>query len=764
MPETSIKAAASGLGLALLFACAATHAETAGAMPANVPAKDAPCPEPAISTGAPPPVRERKPPADTPITIESDDNNFEFDVNGNGKLCGNVEMHQGDRTVKADCLEYNSKDQSAKLQGGVEYSDPILKVQGNSGTYSPTLGADFEGTRFELPERNARGSARTMSVDVNGKATLEGVSFTTCPVNQVDWQIEFDKLELDTQARNGVGRGTKVEFKGVPILYAPWLTFPLGPQRKSGFLFPNIGYSSRNGAVFEVPYYWDIRPNLDFKAEPIYYSKRGIDLAGTFRYLTRRQSGSLDFSYLPNDQDYLPDQAGVDRDRYRFTWKHLAELPGEWRVHVDATDVSDTSYFEDFARGPEGTSVAFAERLAEITYRDEHFNVRGQLQDFQVIDDELTNEERPYSSAPRLLASGDWDKGLGAIDYGFDSELVNFQRNHGVTGWRLDVAPRAGLDWSAPGFFVRPSIGYRYTEYSLENEDPGADRSPTRSLPFATLDAGMMFERDSGSHGQRRLTLEPRALYLYTPFRDQSQLPLFDTGLPDLNLVQLFRTNRYVGADRVNDANQISFGLTSRLLNSASGAQYLSVSLGQAYYFEKPRVVLPDEPPATRDTSDFIAQVSLTAYKNWNFDAGVQWNPEDQTSQRTQFRLQYRPDGESVVNVGYRFIRDSIEQLDTSVAWPVSKRWNVYGRYVYSLLDSKTLDQFAGFEFKACCYKIRAVARRSVSNRDGSSESEFLLTLELNGLAGVGTADDAFLEHAIRGYSRETTVPGKTTP
>jgi len=307
-------------------------------------------------------------------------------------------------------------------------------------------------------------------------------------------------------------------------------------------------------------------------------------------------------------------------------------------------------------------------------------------------------------------------------------------------------------------------VGYRYTGYSLDNQDPGIDDSPTRSLPFATLDAGLMFERSSGSHGQRRLTLEPRALYLYTPFRDQSQLPLFDTGLPDLNLVQLYRTNRYVGADRVNDANQVAVGLTTRLLDSDSGAQYLAASVGQAYYFEKPRVVLPDEPTATRDTSDFIAQVSLTAYKNWNLEAGWQWNPEDQETERLQYRLQYRPDGERVVNLAYRALNNRIEQIDTSVAWPLGKRWNVYGRYVYSLFDSKTLDQFAGFEYKACCYKLRAIARRSVSNRNGNSETEFLLTLELNGLAGVGTADDAFLEHAIRGYSRETPLPGKTTP
>ena len=735
-----------GLGLALLLTFEVAHAD------------EPPCPETAAASRAAPstPAAPATNPADQPITIESDEDNFEFDVNGNARLCGNVQMRQGDRHMVADCLKYDAATQNAKLEGGVEYTDPTMAIRGNSGEYSPTLGASFEGAQFELPERGARGSATTLRLHDRSKVSLTGVTFTTCPVNDESWQIKAREIELDTEGHEGVGRGTKIEFKGVPLVYMPWFTFPIGGQRKSGFLFPEPGGSSRNGAELLVPYYWNIRPNLDFTALPVYYSKRGVDLAGDVRYLTQRQRGEFRFNYLPDDNI-------TDSDRSRFTLTHVAELPAEWRIRIDATDVSDTGYFEDFARGPEGTSVPFAERLLEATYRDEHLNVRAQFQDFQTIDEELAPEDRPYTRAPRLLASGDWDTAGGAFDYAFDSELVNFHRNTGVTGWRLDVVPRAGFDWSAPGYFVRPTLGYRYTQYSLQDEAVGTDDAPTRSLPFGTLDAGLVFERMSGSHGQRRLTLEPRALYLYTPFRDQSQLPLFDTGLPDLNLVQLFRTNRYVGADRVNDANQISFGLTSRLLDSHSGAQYLAVSVGQAYYFEKPRVVLPDEPPATRDTSDFIAQVSLSAYKNWNVEAGLQWNPEDSRSERSQFRLQYQPAGDRVINLGYRAQRDRIEQADVSAAWPIGRSWNAFGRYVYSMLDSKTLDEFAGFEYKGCCYKLRAVARRSVSNREGSSETSFYLQLELNGLASVGTTD-AFLERSIRGYSPETSVERKATP
>jgi LPS-assembly protein len=716
-----------------------------------VAADEPPCPgtapatENAIATPAKPAVDSSQ----APISIEADDDNFEFGVNGDARLCGNVEMRQGERVIRTDCLEYNAQTQNAKLEGGVEYSDDKLRVRGGNGTYSPTTGANIDGAEFELPERNARGSATNLQVDGRTKVTLQGVSFTTCPANDVAWELRSDQIELDTEARQGTSRGTSVRFKNVPIFYMPYMSFPIGPQRKSGFLFPEPGYSSRNGAEIPVPYYWNIRPNVDFLAKPVFYGRRGVDFGGKLRYLTPSQRGELDFDYLPDD-----DILGIDRTFAH--WQHVAELPGEWRFRVVATDVGDDAYFEDFALGPEGTSVPFTERLAEASYRDENWNVRAQLQHFQTIDEELLAEQRPYARTPRVLASGDWDSGLGAIEYGFDAEFVNFDRNVGVTGWRMDVAPRVGFDWSAPGFFVRPSAGYRYTQYSLDHTDPGAEDSPTRSLPFASLDAGLVFERSSGSRGQRRMTLEPRALYLYTPFREQDDLPLFDTGLPDLNLVQLYRTNRYVGADRVNDANQVAFGLTSRLFDAASGSQYVALSVGQTYYFERPRVVLPNETPSVRDTSDFIAQLSLTAWKNWNLEAGIQWNPEDTRSERSQFRLQYRPGGDRVVNLAYRTQRDRLEQLDLSAAWPIGNHWNAYGRIVHSLRDDSTLERFAGFEYSSCCWRIRAVARRFLSNSQGSQETGFQLQLELIGMASVGNDANAFLERSIRGYSPET--------
>jgi LPS-assembly protein len=318
---------------------------------------------------------------------------------------------------------------------------------------------------------------------------------------------------------------------------------------------------------------------------------------------------------------------------------------------------------------------------------------------------------------------------------------------------RLDVEPT--LDWRAEtrATYLAASAAWRATSYSLSNADPGVDESPLRTVPTLSLDTGLVLERAAGSKRDRLQTLEPRALFLYVPYRDQDDLPVFDSGLPDLNLVQLFRTNRYVGADRVGDANQLSIGLTSRLLDAAGGRQYLSATLGQAIYFEDPRVRLPDEPVRDRASSDMIAELDLAAFKNWSARLGYQWNPDETQSEKSEFYLQYRPASDRVVNAGYRFRRDLLEQVDVSAAWPITRQWRGFGRWVYSLDEEKTLDQFLGFEYASCCWAVRVVTRRFVSSRTGDTDTSIGLQLELKGLSSVGVDNEAFLRDAIRGYS-----------
>jgi LPS-assembly protein len=292
-------------------------------------------------------------------------------------------------------------------------------------------------------------------------------------------------------------------------------------------------------------------------------------------------------------------------------------------------------------------------------------------------------------------------------------------------------------------------VGLQTVRYALRNIQDG-NSAPGVSAPLATLDAGLNFERDAGRRVQ---TLEPRILYTYVPYRDQSALPLFDTGLPDLNFVQLFQSQRYVGGDRISDANQLALGATTRLVDAESGRQLLAATLGQIYYFTPPRVFLPSEPAGATNSSDLVGQVEVSAYRHWNIQLAEQWDPHQQQSARSQLRLQYQPAPNKVANIGYRYRRGLLEQVEGSFSWPVSESWNLYGREVYSLQDKTSIESFGGFEYQACCWRVRLVARHYVSSRTGTRDTTISLQLELNGLSSVGERADTFLARSIRGYS-----------
>ena len=734
-----------------------------------------------------------------------------YDVTGKTAVfTGNVVITRGDRQIKADRVEIDSH-KNIKGQGGVDYTDPVVHIKGAGGDYSPNdNAADFKSAQFELLQRSARGSAETMNLTPQGILDLRQVTFTTCPANDQSWSLNAKKITLDTQAKIGEVHDAKVEFKGVPIFYLPWADFPLGDERKSGFLFPTIGNNSRAGVMVEVPYYWNIAPNMDFLAEPIEYSRRGIDLGGDFRYLEPGTHGDFLWHYLPDDGVY-----GGSRSDVRLN--NITDLNDRLRLGVAAENVSDFQYFQDFSQGPEGTSTAFAERRATLSYRDNHWRIDAEAQHYETIDNTLVLANRPYSRVPSITASSDFGWGPGSIlRYGFDSELTRFDKDIThlsecvivspgyaspcVTGWRADITPTASVNLSGPGYFVRPAVSYSATQYELNNTLPGEDKSPTRNLPIASFDTGLQFERDLDSGANRRITLEPRMMYLYAPYRNQNDIPVFDTALPDLVPVELFRTNRYVGADRVSDADQLAYGVTSRLLDGHDGRQFIAVTLGQIYYFETPKVLLPYEAPLVGSRSDTVAQLAINAFQDWNSNIGLQWSPQESRFERADINIQYKPEADKVVNLAYRFERGTIhpasqcniidaegqnsvltaaeysqagicgfEQVELSGAWPIAKRWNVFAREVYSLQDKQALESFAGFEYGSCCWRVRFGARRYISRRPlitenpltgapesaqaGPKDTGAWLQLELTGLASVGSASDTFLIDEIRGYT-----------
>ncbi len=716
-----------------------------------------------------------------PIDVTSDQ--ATLGVDGNATLKGNVEAHQGERQIRADEVEYDSRSGAMRSNGHIDYQDPLVHVTGAAGSYSAASGAEFRDAQFNLRQRAARGSAQDMALTPEGQLRLKGVTFTTCPLQDESWHIKANSIVLDTHDKLGTGRDARVDFMGVPLLYLPWLSFPLSNERKSGFLFPSIGNTSINGVQLSVPYYWNIAPNVDFTFQPILYSKAGIDLGGDFRQMTESQRGELEWNYLPYDKAY-----GASRSRVQLT--ELADLPWDWRLDVNAANVSDRQYFEDFSNGPEGASTAFLERRATFSYRSEHWSVDAEAQEYQTIDYTLAEPDRPYARLPHIgVDAADTLGPNGVLHYGFYSELVNFRHAETpepvTTGWRGDVMPLASLDLTGPGYFVRPAFAWRGTQYELDTLGPGqVKRSPSRTLPITSLDTGLTFDRPAGSRAQRRLTLEPRIMYLDVPYRSQDQLPVFDTAIPDLNPVQLFRTNRYVGADRVSDANQVSVGLTSRLLDAQSGQQYIAGTFGQTYYFETPRVTLPGETPLTAGRSDWVVQLSLAAFEDWSADAGVQWDPQNQRSERSTVNVQYKPRPNALINLAYRYerfttttelipetvngseqlvptqVQQGYDQVELSAAWPIKRSWEVFLKEVYALRDPQQpnggeLERFIGFEYRACCWRVRLGARRYVNSHDPNAgqTTGVWLQLELAGLAGVGSASDAFLREEIRGYT-----------
>jgi len=743
-------------------------------------AADPPCPTQVVPAGAPPAAAGAAPEAkplrgEGNISLDSDQATLGAD--NSMTLEGNVVVRQGEREIRANEVHYNPQDSSLSAPGHIDYSDPLVSVTGAGGSYSTAAGADFKSAEFALRQRAARGAAQDMRLTPQGVIRLRKVMFTTCPAKDSSWQLKADSIVLDTRNRVGTGRGAQVDFMGVPLVYLPWVSFPLGTERKSGFLFPGIGNTSYAGLQLSVPYYWNIAPNADFTFQPIEYSRSGPDLGADLRFLTPHQRGEVDWNYLPYD-------GAFHGSRSRVRLSDVAELPDDFRLSVKAENVSDPFYFEDFSQGPEGTSTAFIERRATLSYRGEHWSVDGEAQQYQTIDYTLAVNDRPYARVPRIAVSADYGLGpAGLVRYGFDSELVDFQRPAGatgVTGWRADAMPGVLLDLTGPGYFLRPALAWRATGYRLDNTAPGEPRSPSRTLPIASLDTGLVFERDSGSRKQRKLTLEPRIQYLDVPYRNQDQLPVFDSALPDLNPVELFRTNRYVGADRVSDANQVSAGLTSRLLDAHNGRQFLAATFGQSYTFETPRVILPGEAPTSSKRSHFVAQLALTAFQAWSADAGVQWDPQNERSERTTVNLQYKPASDAVLNLAYRYERfvpvqqlvqgvarqfqQGFDQVEFSAAWPIRRQWNVFTRDVYSLRDHTPLERFAGFEYRACCWRVRLGARRFVNSHDptASQETGVWLQLELAGLASVGSASDASLSGAIRGYTPPEAIPSKS--
>jgi len=664
-------------------------------------------------------------------------------------MTGGVLLRQGNRLAGADSARYEPSQQTLLLDGNVRYEGPRSNVQSDSAQFSYALGlVRFEGASFTLDGNMARGAADALEISQQGNLELDGVSYTTCPPESNDWLLQAKDIDLDT--RNGVGtaRGVKLRFQGVPILWAPYLSFPIGDARKTGVLAPVIGSSNRSGNEIRVPYYWNIAPKYDATITPRLLTDRGLQMGAQFRYLTETMNGQAIAEHLASDNMF-------NDSRTMLQLEHRTMFVNGWRNRINFREVSDSQYFEDLGGSLSVSSITHLDRHMTFDYHTDSLSFFGQVQGFQTIDEAILPEDEPYRRVPQLLVRGNWpDKWLG-MRFGLDGELVNFDRDIGVTGWRLNMAPSLALPISrSPGWFVTPAVTVDHTQYELSDTLPGQTTDPRRTVPVASLDLGMVLERSMGeSSSDRIMTLEPRMLYVHVPHRDQDDLPVFDTITPDFNLISLFRTNRFLGVDRIANTDQISVGVTSRILDVSSGRELVSATIGQTRYLSESTIFLPGEPVVTDQTSDYIAELRFLLFESLNFDIGHQWGDKERGTTQSQARMQYRPAGNKILNLAYRFRRDSLEQGDLSWSWPIATQWNFVGRYKFSFRDDEALEEVFGLEYESCCWGLRLVSRRHISTRDGTRDSSIGLQLVLKGLSSVGTAADKMLERGILGYS-----------
>lgn len=656
-----------------------------------------------------------------------------------------VEVRYRDGVLAAERANYDRSNESLEIIGTVTYRGPDVEVFADDARMDTETEELFFGSAgFNLPRRPARGSAEQISVQDN-TVSLASVFFTTCPEDQPAWDLRAEELFLNIEEGFGTARGVRLKFKGVPILYTPYFTFPIDDQRKSGFLTPHIAERDRTGLDVTVPYYWNLAPNYDLTLEPRYMSKRGVQVNGDFRYLLPRSEGLFNWEYLPDDDE-------VNQTRRYINLQHETAFGRGWQLLASAEEVSDDSYFEDLGDSLSITSQTHLNRFLDIGYFGSHWSVVSRFQNYQTIDTLIAPQDRPYERVPQIAFDGSW--GEGRLGFVSTTELVNFDRNVGTTGWRLDSTQELSMRFARSGMYLTPAIAFRQTNYYLENITPGSDENPSRGLPIGSLDAGLKFERLVGKQARWIQTLEPRVLYVNVPYEDQSGLPVFDTIRPDFNLVQLFRKYQFVGPDRVSDTDQTSFGLTTRIVDASTGRERLSATLGQTRYQSMQRVSLPGQPLNELSESDYLAELSLGLSTTWNLDVGYQWDSASDRTARAETRFEFRPQSDRLFGVGYRYRRGLLEQGDLSMVWPVGDRWRFIGSYSYSLLEEEPLEQFVGLEFEACCWRVRVIGRRYVSRRTGETDSAISVQLELKGLTQRTSSPEELLDRGILGYRR----------
>ncbi|HKB60227.1 MAG TPA: LPS-assembly protein LptD [Gallionellaceae bacterium] len=691
---------------------------------------------------------------------------------GRLEASGGAELRRAGQAFYADHLIFQQDTREVTADGNVRVEQNGDLISGMHLEYNlDTRIGTITQAEYNLGSGSAHGKADKLRMDGKTNYSFKGVTYTTCPVGREDWMLDMNELDIDRTSEIGVAHGAVIDFKGVPILYSPWMDFPLKGQRKSGLLAPLYGSTSTGGAELTLPIYLNLAPNYDATVAPRFMAKRGTMYNNQFRYMGDSYYGKMEV-------DTLSDRLTGTR-RTHEAYGQAQNLGGGFSDTVDLNRVSDSAYYRDLATTVDATSQVNLPREGVLNYDGKWWNAVTRVQSFQTLQDPLVPVAIPYRRTPQVLITGEHSMYDGT--FAFTSEFVDFTHPTAVNGKRLLLYPSISYPLvSDPGYYITPKISVHSVTYRLDqNLAPGQQADVSATIPMFSLDSGMTFERNTQIAGHSLVqTVEPRAYYVYIPYHNQNMLPNFDSELSTFSFTQLFSENRFLGGDRVGDANQVTLATTSRFLDAVDGAELFRATLGERFSFAQPQVNLPI-PVATAgvatpaylptqtssvNKSDILAGVTARFSKAVSLDSIAQYNPAGLGFEMYSVSTRYAPEPGKVLNLGYRYTSPvlnpnlDMRQADVSAQWPLYGRWHSVARWNYSMVEKTLLEGLVGLEYNGPCWVARMVVQRFTTSTQQVSTSIFI-QLDLTGLAGIGSDPMDALRRSVPGYTKLNQAP-----
>ncbi len=734
------------------------------------------------------------PEADSPENINFSADDLVTDGENTVSLQGNVLVQYEDKVLEGQRADYNTETELFTLSGGIRMRQPGMLIAGQSASIDRVSGnSQINQASYVLHEEAIRGQADIIVYrDADGIIAIDNGAFSRCEPGDDSWMLHGASIDIDQEAGRGTARHVTLRVQGVPILYTPYINFPVNNERASGFLAPVFGSTRNGGRDLSVPYYLNLAPNYDMTLTPRILTNRGVMAGVETRYMNRWSNNEVGFEYLPGDRLYDPDTASTPggrnppkEDRWLFSYDHQGRLGRRWSTYVDYSAVSDDHYFQDISNnGLLFAAQSFLNRTGQISYRGDNWRFTTGALSFQTIDPTVSPRNLPYDRLPRMTLDGVYQVG-SLLEYGMESEYVYFYRDLDrdqfsqaeidagamVSGQRLSVEPFISLPWSSAAAYITPTAKYKFARYDLRDQAANTDSSPSRGVFVGSVDSGLFFERDMSLGNESfTQTLEPRVFYLYSQFADQEEIPVFDSMEMTFSFNQLFREDRFSGKDRIGDTNQVTMAVSSRLLD-AQGKERASASIGQIRYLADRRVTMAGLPgQAERMASSSVAAEGIWQFHPlWRFHSYLEWSTTDDMLDVGNFQFRYQSDINHILNVSYRF-RDvpnpisatgldrRINQTDISGVWPLGGNWGVIGRWNFDHGNRRNLETIAGLEYENCCWSVRVIARDWINNNAlffGNQDKNrgFFVQFELKGLGSVlGGNVNAILNNGITGY------------